>query len=156
MEKEAWKLVNGYENLYWVSDQGNVRSKKKILSLPSDGWGYVVIRLYRNRQAKSIKVHRLVAKAFIPNPEEKPQVNHINGIKTDNRVQNLEWCTSSENVHHACKNGFNPKAKLNELQVSIIRRLKSDMPQREIANIFNINQKTVSRIQRGTSWGHLK
>jgi hypothetical protein len=112
---QVWKPVKDYELLYEVSSLGHVRSlsrtvtcrynktrihKGKLLK-PIYVKGYGKINLFKNNIIKQFSIHRLVANAFIPNPKNKPQVNHINGNKADNRVKNLEWCTSSENELHS-------------------------------------------------------
>ena len=96
---ERWKQIDGYD--YEVSDQGNVRNMRtgKILK-PKKHGGYLRVGLYKNGKEKNCFIHRLVAETFIPNPENKATVNHINEIKTDNRVVNLEWATMNEQVHH--------------------------------------------------------
>ena len=103
---ETWKNVVGYGGLYEVSNLGRVRSlpksgrEGKILSPQMDRRGYRFVHLRINGQRKTGKVHRLVAQAFLPNPDNYPQVNHKNGNKSDNRVSNLEWCSREYNIWH--------------------------------------------------------
>ena len=104
MTKEVWRDIEGYEDLYQVSDQGRVKSlgrkwrkSERILKPVVRHDGYVVVGLYSGGKPKTFKVHRLVCEAFHENPGNKPQVNHINEIKTDNRASNLEWATAREN-----------------------------------------------------------
>lgn len=95
--------------MYIAYPDGRIYSNKsnKFLKFSYDNQGYARVGLYiGNYKAKTIKVHRLIAESFIPNLENKIDVNHINGIKTDNRVENLEWCTRSENLKHAFDNGL--------------------------------------------------
>jgi len=117
LKAEIWKPIEGYEGTYSVSSLGRVRSeareimrsdgqrqpiKVRILRPAPDRRGYLIVSLYNNGQ-QTHKVHRLVAKAFLENPDEKPQINHINEIKTDNRTVNLEWCTPAVNqLHGGC------------------------------------------------------
>ena len=124
--KEIWKPIEGYEGLYEISNFGNVKSlarswnfrdygngkvqvvksKEKILKNTISNCGYMQARLSKNNKHGLKSVHRLVAQAFIPNPENKSQVNHIDGNKQNNRVDNLEWCNNSENQLHAWKLGL--------------------------------------------------
>lgn len=106
---EIWKDIKNYENKYQVSNSGRIKSlKKDIILKPSVHYkGYLEVKLYKNNSSKVFKIHRLVASAFIPNPENKPQVNHIDGNKQNNCVDNLEWNTQSENQLHAFRNKLN-------------------------------------------------
>ena len=140
--EEIWKDIKGYEGKYQVSNLGRVKSlarmtssnngstkylkreKEKILKSRINSVGYPVVGLCKNNRTKTVKVHRLVAEAFIPNLENKPQVNHINGIKNDNKIDNLEWCTNSENVKHAFRTGLN-KATNRSKEVAINNILKA-------------------------------
>ena len=107
METEVWKPIEGYEN-YEVSSLGRVRSlcndktrKEKVLRQHNNGHGYLIVNLCKNGKMKSYKVHRLVAQTFLPNPENLPIINHKNEIKTDNSVENLEFCTHKYNIHYS-------------------------------------------------------
>lgn len=112
---EEWKDIEGYEGFYQVSNCGNIKSlprtakskgsgirevKETIKKQSVSSCGYMLVGLHKDSEMKTASVHRLVALAFVPNPEGKPQVNHINGDKKDNRAENLEWVTSSENNLH--------------------------------------------------------
>lgn len=118
--EEIWKPIKGYEGLYEVSSLARVRSldrnvkskaslsgyskvKGRILSQGVASNGYCMVALYRDKEQKCRTVHSLIADAFIPNPSNFPCINHINGIRTDNRIENLEWVTYSENNYHAVR-----------------------------------------------------
>lgn len=124
--QESWRIIEDTQGRYEVSNRGRIRStnrtivykdgrvfhyKQKIRKLYEDKDGYLMCGIRNKGKREVIKVHRAVAAAFIENPEYKKEVNHINGVKTDNRVDNLEWVTSSENKVHACKLGLSDPAK---------------------------------------------
>lgn len=121
METEIWKEIPRYNGAYLISNFGNMKSterycyhgdkpwlvKERLLSKVVGHTGYIEYQVTYNKKHRSEKAHRLVAEAFIPNPENKPQVNHIDGNKQNNRVENLEWCTNGENSKHAFRTGLN-------------------------------------------------
>lgn len=169
--KEVWKNIDDYHQVSnlgrikslkreWINGLGIVRySEEKILKQRVHLTGYMYITLC----GKVCKMHRLIAEAFIPNPLGLPQVNHIDGIKTNNVVYNLEWCDNSHNQKHAIrlglKNGMkgeaHPKHKLTEEEVYEIRNLKHKIYQTEVAKKYNIAVITVSRIQNNKNWTHI-
>ena len=100
---EEWKEIDGYDGRYYISTYGNVRNDKGLILKPCVAMGYLSLKLwkYGTGKPKHQKPHRLVGQAFIPNPHNHPQINHKNGIKTDNHVWNLEWCNNSYNNLHS-------------------------------------------------------
>lgn len=172
--EEEWRDIEGYEGIYQVSNLGRVKALERILIIPEKIMtntltevGYLQVRLTKNKSAKSELVHRLVAKAFIPNPDNKPEVNHKLGIKTDNRVTELEWNTKSENQLHAYKvlgkkSNFKPQrgnnnglSKLTWTQIEEIKTLLSiGLSQRKIALKYNVSQVTISNINQNKIWNN--
>lgn len=112
--KELWRDIEGYENLYQVSSKGRVRSldrvnsnvKGRVLKYGLQDYRYPNVTLHKNGKQISKTIHRLVAIHFVNNPYDKKQVNHINGIRTDNRMENLEWVSPRENLLHAFDTGL--------------------------------------------------
>ena len=102
---EEWRAVPGYEGLYDVSNKGNVRNvrRNKLLRLQKTNNGYIRVVLSKNRIKTGFQVHRLVALTFLPNPDNLPQVNHLDEDKTNNNVDNLEWCTAKYNNNYGSR-----------------------------------------------------
>lgn len=175
MKKEIWKSVKGFEGFYEASNLGRVKSIKRT-SIDSIGrkrifrerilkqfsrQGYLRVSIYSNTIFKSARVSRIVAEAFILNPENKPQINHINGIKIDNSIENLEWATAKENVNHAYKTGLKigrrgEKCNLSKLKNrDVYAILKSNKPQKELSKKHKVSISLISQIKNKIIWKHL-
>jgi len=159
-KQEIWQQLTDYEGIYEISNFGNVKTlannKEKCEKIMKGtiAKGYVRVTLRKNNIAKICLVHRLVAKQFIPNLEKKEQVNHINGLKSDNKVSNLEWNTSFENMQHASKNNLlnvvkgekHHSFKLSELKKIEIFSLRNKFTQKEIALISGVSASRISQL----------
>lgn len=149
---------------YIVYDNGDVYNKFNKKLKPNNVHGYHQLDLRINKKRKQMFVHRLVAECFIENKDNKPCINHINGIKTDNNVENLEWCTHKENQFHAYSTGLNSirygensnGAKLKQEEVSQIRKLylTGDYTHRELGILFNVSHTLIGYIIRNKIWNH--
>jgi hypothetical protein len=159
--KELWRGITGWEN-YYVSNLGEVKSSKhdkngRTRKQHKSSFGYLSVILKNKPKVKGYLVHRLVAQEFIPNPQNKRCVNHINGIKTDNRAINLEWVTHKENVKHAVYYGLsifkgedNPNAILNKKDVLFIRN--SDLSNIKLSEMFKVSPPTISSVKHNRNW----
>ncbi|MCP4984926.1 MAG: HNH endonuclease [Colwellia sp.] len=148
--KEIWKTSIDYPK-YQVSNLNEFKSKNGALTLFINKCGYFFCYPYLNGKKHTILFHRLVAKTFIPNPENKPCVNHINGIKTDNRASNLEWCTYKENNNHAMENGLiNSKGgDRPKLNLEIAQNIRMEYPQMnmsELSRKYKVHRNSIKKI----------
>jgi hypothetical protein len=153
-------IIENYPN-YFVTKEGKVINAKtnKILKPVFNTGGYQQVTLHNRIKSKNIVIHRLIAKAFIPNPENKPQVNHIDGNKSNNSVTNLEWCTCSENVKHAHKIGL---LSISDKNIKALKLANSKIvldtqtgifydSLTQAAIVFGITKSTLSRYLIGYS-----
>ena len=147
---------------YSVYRDGTIRGKSGGILTPSfNKFGYHQLCLTINGKQKTMRVHRIVALCYIPNPENKPQINHKNGIKTDNCVDNLEWATQSENMIHADNNGLrkirgemNKFAKLTRNSVIRIREMykSGNYTIASISRIFNVSESCIRYVVKNRTW----
>lgn len=175
---EIWKSVQGYEGLYEVSNLGQIRrfykgdfytkgSYSRILKPCLDKKGYSRVYLSKNGKDKTLRIHRLVALAFISNPNNLPQVNHKNNIKNQNNVENLEWITNLNNMRHAWKNGFKNNNHLNgekshfaKISEELVRKIKKDyipykFGPRRLSQKYKIKEGCICPIIYGETWKHI-
>jgi hypothetical protein len=170
---ENWKDVVGYEGIYKVSSCGQIKScgalrgsvKDKKLKPIMDDKGYCQVSLYKEEKKKNLKIHHIVTASFIGD-RGNFVVNHKNGIKTDNRLENLEYCTARENAIHAFNTGltkipvniFPPTAKLTESDVIKIRKMYSDgvMSRVNLAKIHNVTKESIYNVINNKTWKNVK
>jgi hypothetical protein len=174
--QEIWKDIPGYEGIYQVSNFGYFKSFNKqnkinklkgidtsrILKLRKSRCGYLYTVFSVNSVRKTIKPHRVVASVFLENKDNKPCVNHINGIKSDNRVENLEWVTHSENTIHAVSIGLKKGVRgsdshLSKLTKEIVDEIRfryenESISQEKLGLDYDVSQIQVSRIVRNINW----
>jgi hypothetical protein len=175
--KEVWEDIKGFEGIYQVSNLGNVKSlyreihrkKMGILIVPEktltpnvDKVGYARVTLYKKDFKYREFIHRLVAFSFIENTNNKPFINHKNGIKTDNIVDNLEWCTQKENVNHAYRTKLRipdigqskGTSKLKNTDIPIIRKMlkESSHTYKEIGDIYKVSSSAIKLIKYNKNW----
>lgn len=179
-EQIEWADVHGFEGHYKVSNRGEIVSLQRVimrsnghslrvdqrtLSQAKHTGGYLSVNLWKDNKSTNCLVHRVVAQAFIPNPERKPEVNHKDGDKTNNTVSNLEWSTPAENTSHAYRTGLvcrsgesNPRSKLSELAVRVVLKLcdMGSVSYREIAAVFGVSESSISMIASGERWKGVK
>jgi hypothetical protein len=164
---ETWRVIAGFEGLYEVSDLGRVRSLPRFhcsgrIRKATLASGYLCLQLGQRGARHTYLVHRLVARAFIPNPENKLEVNHIKQPKTNNCVSNLEWVTALENGHHAAATGLAVKGEQNashiltEVEVIELRALRAQgWTYIALGFRYGVHPVTASDAARGKCWKHI-
>lgn len=156
--EEIWKDIEGFEGLYQVSNFGRIKrvTTGRILKGDKNNDGYLRVKLYKNNTKSNKSIHRLVAEAFIPNPENKPQVNHVNEDKTNNSLDNLEWMTAKENINHGTRNKRVSKAISKSNSIPIIATNIKNGESTEFYGIsecgrqLGLHQQNISKVLAGT------
>ena len=154
---EVWKDVKGYEGIYKISNLGRVKTNKDRIRKGTVSHGYLRLLLWKDKQYKSTSIHRLVAENFIENPMNKPYVNHIDGDKQNNHVNNLEWCTQLENVQHSIRTGLKGEnSKLHKLTRKDVEFIRKHYKPRDktysgkaLSEQFNVSLREIYRVIAG-------
>ncbi|HGO1484269.1 TPA: NUMOD4 domain-containing protein [Staphylococcus aureus] len=172
---EQWRPIKNYKGIYEISNLGNVKSlartiikkdgkkqtfKERILNKRHNGYGYYQVGLNNKGKRIYFYIHRLVGEAFIDNPSNLSQINHVNGNKEDNSVNNLEWVSAKDNTIHSWKTGLSKggenhgMSKLTNNEVLEIRKkyLSKNYSQRKLAKEYNVSQKTIYNIINKKQW----
>lgn len=165
MTKEVWKAIDWISGNYWISNLGNIKNGNtgRLLKTHTNKVNRVIVTVApEGRQGKSISLslHRCVAIAFLGSPREGQEVNHKDGNPQNNQVDNLEWCTRSENIKHAYDNELmfsktgldSPVSVLTEEQISIIRSNALSLSDRQYARMYGVHHTTVGRCRRGVRY----
>ena len=154
-----WKDIKNYEGLYTIDENGNIKnSKGELRKVNYAKNGYCIIDLYKNNIRKTHFVHRLVAEMFIPNPNNYKVINHKDGDKTNNNINNLEWCTYSHNLVHAINNKLrrNTYEYQSVLSIEEVREIPKlvewGLSKSEIARVLKVNISTIKAIFKGYTW----
>lgn len=176
LANEYWSFIPNTHCLYQVSNLGRVKSlyrmdgflptgiefvrSPKIIKQTKNRDGYLLVGIIFDHGKKTVSVHKLIGISFIPNPLRYTELNHINSNKTDNRVENLQWCTRGQNISEAYRKGLmcvkgrgNPNRKLTEGQVMEI--FNSGESNINLSKKYNVTSSTIGDIKRGTKWSHL-
>ena len=166
--KEIWVDIKDYRGIYQISNMGRVKSfhknRERILKNAIGTTGYYYVQLYKNCAFKNEKVHRLVARAFTPNPSNLPCVNHIDSNKLNNCIKNLEWCTHGENITHAIKNGRRTYKSgdnhyltkySDDFIIDCVKKYSEGFCVKNILKCFEISPSTLYNIMGGRSRKHL-
>lgn len=165
--KEEWKDIEGFKGHYQVSNKGRVRSwknnrhgigkKSKIIKGFDNGYGYTLVDLRLKNKRKTKTIHRLVLETFLPN-NKLPCVNHIDGNKTNNSIENLEWCTYSQNERHAHDIGIGGSI----LKLSDVINIKKELQLNSnygvgvrLSKKYGVSQSTISSIRHSRNWGRI-
>lgn len=146
---ETWKTIKDWEGLYEVSNLGRVKSLRRniILKPRPNKTGYIRVMLCNDNKRKELFIHKLVAEAFIPNPENKPQVDHLNTNILDNNVNNLRWCTQSENIRNPIT--YERQAKSRYKKVQCVETGKTFESSKEASLFLGLNRSSVSHSING-------
>lgn len=157
------KIITGYKDYYIYPDGRVFRISNGKFVYPCKANGYLVVSLHKEGVRKTHFLHRIIASHFIPNPENKPQVNHINGVRYDNRVENLEWATAKENINHYYENHYDPskdkrthnRRLTSQAVIKIREMLVSGIKVTDIAKQFEVLPCIISQIKHNKTYQNI-